>query len=79
MLVKKPNGDLVEVTARAFELIYKEKGFTVADQDPCTGTKASKMTVAELKEALDDKGIEYDAGALKADLVAVYEGAGCGD
>ena len=79
MLVRKPNGDLVEVTARAFELIYKDKGFTVADQVPCTGTAASKLTVAELRGALNSSGIEYDAGALKADLVAMYEGAGCGD
>ncbi|MNU70342.1 HeH/LEM domain protein [compost metagenome] len=32
-------------------------------------------TVAELKEALEARGIEYPADAKKADLVALYEAA----
>ncbi|MNK33397.1 HeH/LEM domain protein [compost metagenome] len=32
-------------------------------------------TVAELKAALDERGIEYPADAKKADLVALYEAA----
>lgn len=32
-------------------------------------------TVAELKDALDARGIEYPADAKKADLIALYEAA----
>ncbi|MDD2401690.1 MAG: HeH/LEM domain-containing protein [Clostridia bacterium] len=32
-------------------------------------------TVAEIKAMLDEKGIEYDAKAKKADLIKLLEGA----
>jgi len=33
-----------------------------------------KLKIAELKEQLDAQGISYDAGAKKADLVALLQG-----
>lgn len=36
-------------------------------------TSASDLTVAELKAALDEAKVEYETGAKKADLVALYE------
>lgn len=36
-------------------------------------TAASDLNKTQLKEALDGAGIEYDAKATKADLVALYE------
>ena len=40
-----------------------------------TITDYSKLTVTKLKELLDERGVEYDSNALKADLVALLEGA----
>ncbi|MCK1976068.1 HeH/LEM domain-containing protein [Jeotgalicoccus huakuii] len=34
----------------------------------------SEYTVAELKEMLDERGIEYSSSDLKADLIALLEG-----
>lgn len=34
------------------------------------------LTVAELKEELDKRGIDYPSDAKKADLVALFEGEG---
>lgn len=37
------------------------------------------LTKAELKAALDERGIEYNASASKAELVALYDGDDTGD
>lgn len=37
------------------------------------------LTVAELKEELDKRGIDYPSDAKKADLVALFEGEGGGE
>lgn len=34
------------------------------------------LTVEQLKKALDDKGVAYDAGAKKAELAALLDAAG---
>jgi hypothetical protein len=41
-----------------------------------TAKEPKDMTVAELKAALDEKEIEYDKDAKKADLIALLEGDG---
>ncbi|WP_143353783.1 HeH/LEM domain-containing protein [Candidatus Enterococcus testudinis] len=33
------------------------------------------MTIADLKNALDDQGIEYPSGARKDELIQIYGGA----
>lgn len=42
-------------------------------------TDANDLTVAQLKEALDEAEVEYAKDAKKADLVALYEEHGLGD
>lgn len=39
----------------------------------------SDLTVAELKEELDKRGVDYPSDAKKADLVALFEGEGGGE
>lgn len=73
MLVRKPNGETVEVTTKAYELIYRDKGYSVENEGVQPGTDPAGYTVAELKERLDEAGIEYDIKAKKADLVALLE------
>lgn len=73
MLVRKPNGDTVEVTTKAFELIYRDKGYTVENEGVKPGADLDDFTVTELKEKLDEAGIEYDAKDKKADLIALLE------
>lgn len=42
-------------------------------------TTASDLTVAQLREALEEAEVEIPANAKKADLVALYEEHGLGD
>lgn len=59
--------------ARGQELIAKglaDPVNVVSIEDP-----EKELTVAELKEALDAKGIEYDSKAKKAELQELFEGA----
>jgi len=37
------------------------------------GRPTAKNTVAEIKSYLDERGIEYPSGAVKADLLALIE------
>lgn len=37
------------------------------------GTGGASLTKAQLQDALDDAGVEYPAGAKKADLVELYD------
>lgn len=37
------------------------------------GRPTAKNTVAEIKSYLDEQGIEYPSGAVKADLLALVE------
>lgn len=72
-----PMGKAVEVPATpAFRKLAENSHFNAgasAQQDD-EGDDHPR-TVAELKEALDARGIEYPADAKKADLVALYEAA----
>lgn len=52
---------------------------TDTEEEEEEGTNASDLTVAQLKEALDDAGVEYENSAKKADLVALYEENGLGE
>lgn len=44
-----------------------------ADSEEVEETEYESMTVAELKAELDERGVEYASGALKADLIAALE------
>lgn len=55
--------DLVEIIKQKEEVQTKESKEEVVDY--------SKLKVAELKELLNDKGIEIPKGAKKADLISL--------
>lgn len=68
MKVRKPNGEIAYVSPKAFRLVYKGKGFRPYVKEEF------EYTVAEIKEILDEKGIEYDSRAKKKELLALLKG-----
>ena len=66
--------DITESDARYFTQIKKAVLAVEVDPEETTKTPAPKdMKVAELQELLDKLEVEYDAKALKKDLVALVE------
>ena len=43
--------------------------------EPLVEVDYSEFTVAELKDLLDDRGVNYTSGDLKADLINLAEGS----
>lgn len=72
-----PLGKAVEVPATpAFRKLAENSHFNGgAPEHQDEEGDEHPRTVAELKEALDARGIEYPADAKKADLTALYEAA----
>ena len=46
-----------------------------AERSRTTAVDYSKKSVSELKRLLEDKGIAYESGALKADLIRLLKGS----
>lgn len=51
-------------------------GFFVAVEDETPPKTPNDLTVAELKEELEKLNIDYPSDAKKAELLALFEGAG---
>lgn len=73
-------GDEFEVTQeRYIDLNTKVKGFVSAvkggedEETKDSEDKLDKLTVNELKDLLDDQGIEYDSKAKKEDLKVLLQ------
>lgn len=49
---------------------------TGSEEEEEEETSGADLTVAELKAALDEAGVEYEANAKKADLVVLYDELG---
>jgi hypothetical protein len=64
-------GDYVLINESDFDPNVHE----LFDADGAAQASAPKMSVAELKQALADKGVEIPEGAKKADLLALLEAA----
>lgn len=71
------DGIVIDVTEKAFEVIYKEQGYVPYNSDNVGVRKeeveaeVEDLTKAEIMERLDEKEVEYDPKALKADLLEV--------
>lgn len=71
------DGIVIDVTEKAFEVIYKEQGYVPYNSDNVGVRKeeveaeVEDLTKAEIMERLDEKEVEYDSKALKADLLEV--------
>lgn len=62
---------------RTFTISTFPTTFPVNSPSETGGTSQdyNKLTVAEIKELLDAKGISYEGVTLKADLIKLLEGA----
>ena len=76
-------GDKFETTeARAAQLELALPGYVTRDvaepadpeDEPAGGEPLGKMTVAQLREVADERGIEIPKGAKKADIISLLEG-----
>lgn len=68
----KGQGGFVEINEEDFD----EKVHKLADESDLADARPSDgLTVAELKEALEAKGVAIPEGALKADLAALLDEA----
>ena len=70
--VKRPDGEIVQVSRRAYEGIYQyRKGWRVVELYP----DLEKKTRAELDQIAIDRGLDPDEYGKKADLLAALEGS----
>lgn len=69
---------ILKVTEKAYRVVYQDRGFkkgalevgnlkTEENQD-------DDLTVAEIKDLLDEQGIDYDAKAKKGELLKLLDG-----
>lgn len=74
-------GQVIEMTVErsieaATNLAKFGGGFFVAIEDETPPKTPNDLTVAELKEELEKLNIDYPSDAKKAELLALFEGAG---
>lgn len=65
MIVYRDDGKKVNVTQKAYDVIYKRQGYFIDNQE-------KDYTKAELQELLKNKGIDFKKSATKDDLKALF-------
>lgn len=65
MIVYRDDGKKVNVTQKAYDVIYKRQGYFINNQE-------KDYTKAELQELLKNKGIDFKKSATKDDLKALF-------
>lgn len=65
MIVYRNDGKKVNVTQKAYDVIYKRLGYSINNQE-------KDYTKAELQELLKNKGIDFKKSATKDDLKALF-------
>lgn len=65
MIVYRDDGKKVNVTQKAYDVIYKRQGYSINNQE-------KDYTKAELQELLKNKGIDFKKSATKDDLKALF-------
>lgn len=79
MKVINKKGKIVNVTEKMWKYMYKERGFKKYDPSKSHVRGLNKevdlldMTNYEIRELLDELGIEYKARDSKKDLIKRYE------
>lgn len=64
------DGRIIHVTKKAFEVVYKPRGYVEVDEVK----SLADLTKAELLELCGEAGIEVNARATKAEIIALLEG-----
>ena len=65
----------LEVSKERLETLVKN-GYIVAVDEGATKDHKTELTSKEIKEKLDELGVEYKSSASKAELLALFEGTG---
>jgi len=61
------DGNIIESTKKAYDVIYKEKGY-IPYEDKVDEYSYDSITVSQIKEGLDYREIEYDSKMKKQEL-----------
>nr|DAX75169.1 MAG TPA: dimeris T4 recombination endonuclease VII [Caudoviricetes sp.] len=82
MKAKNPQGEIVEVTKKAYSTLYRYRGWTLVKDDEGKAIESvpkaetileevdlSKLKKVELQELVSEKGIEFKADDTKEDLI----------
>lgn len=71
MRARNTDGEIVEVTKKAYSTLYRYKGWTlVKDEEADNGNvDLAKLKKAELQKLVSDKGLEFKADDTKEDLI----------
>ena len=84
MKMYKKGNMIIRATEKAFRVLYKEQGYKPYDSTEkdviseievpfSDETQLSDLTNAEIKELLDEAGIEYGNRDTKAELISKYK------
>lgn len=66
---------VIYATEKMYKLIYEAQGYTPRQEKVTTQNDANKLTVEQIRNMLDEKGVEYDPKAKRPELVELLEGA----
>lgn len=70
MKVINEEGKILEVTEKAFRVVYKDRGFKAYDESK---VNYNDLKVDELKDLLEQRNIEYSNDLRKAELIELLE------
>ena len=84
MKMYKKGDKVIRATEKAFRVLYKEQGYKTYDSTEkdvkseievpfADETQLDNLTNAEIKELLDEAGIEYGNRDTKAELISKYK------
>ncbi|ACV28869.1 Uncharacterised protein [Anaerococcus prevotii] len=66
----KPSGELVEVTQKTYDLLYKARGWKLVKES----TNLDKLKKSELQKIAGNKGISYKSDTTKEELIKLIDG-----
>lgn len=66
----KPSGELVEVTRKTYDLLYKARGWKLVKES----NNLDKLKKSELQKIADNKGISYKSDTTKDELIKLIDG-----
>lgn len=71
MRARNPEGEIVEVTKKAYSTLYRYKGWTLVKDEEANKANGdlAKLKKADLQKLASEKGIAFKADDTKEDLI----------
>ena len=66
----KPSGEVVEITRKTYDLLYKARGWKLVKER----SNLDKLKKSELQKMADNKGISYKSDTTKEELIKLIDG-----